>query len=99
MNTRPWSKLERCGLNGLLPIAIRQVRDTLLQVREAGMAILLVEQNVALAVEMSQRCYLLNRGLIEASGVTSDLMQDPVLADAIWTAPAMSLENQEPTTT
>jgi branched-chain amino acid transport system ATP-binding protein len=46
------------------------------------MAILLVEQNVRLAMEMSQRCYLLNRGVIEATGATSDLMQDPVLADA-----------------
>jgi ABC-type branched-subunit amino acid transport system ATPase component len=33
-------------------------------------------------MEMSQRCYLLNRGVIEATGATSDLMQDPVLADA-----------------
>jgi branched-chain amino acid transport system ATP-binding protein len=68
--------------SGLSPIAIRQVRDILLQVRGDGMAILLVEQNVRLAVEMSQRCYLLNRGVIEATGATSDLMQDPVLADA-----------------
>jgi len=68
--------------SGLSPIAIRHVRDTLLEVRKAGMAILLVEQNVPLAVEMSQRCYLLNRGLVEASKATSDLMQDPVLADA-----------------
>jgi branched-chain amino acid transport system ATP-binding protein len=68
--------------SGLSPIAIRQVRDILLQVRGDGMAILLVEQNVRLAMEMSQRCYLLNRGVIEATGATSDLMQDPVLADA-----------------
>jgi branched-chain amino acid transport system ATP-binding protein len=67
---------------GLSPIAIGRVRDILLQVRDGGMAILLVEQNVRLAVEMSQRCYVLNRGLIEASGATSDLVQDPALADA-----------------
>jgi branched-chain amino acid transport system ATP-binding protein len=68
--------------SGLSPIAIGRVRDTLLQVREAGMAILLVEQNVRLAVEMSRRCYVLNRGLIEASGPTAELVQDPALADA-----------------
>ena len=68
--------------SGLSPIAIAGVRDILLQVREAGTAILLVEQNVRLAVEMSQRCYVLNRGRIEASGPTSDLVQDPALADA-----------------
>ena len=79
-------RLRKCpqiSLNSRLsPIAIGRVRDILLQVRDAGMAILLVEQNVRLAVEMSQRCYVLNRGLIEASGATSDLVQDPALADA-----------------
>jgi branched-chain amino acid transport system ATP-binding protein len=68
--------------SGLSPIAIGQVRDLLLQVRDAGMAILLVEQNVRLAIEMSQRCYVLNRGLIEAAGETAELVKDPVLADA-----------------
>jgi branched-chain amino acid transport system ATP-binding protein len=68
--------------SGLSPIAIGRVRDILLQVRETGMAILLVEQNVRLAVEMSQRCYVLNRGQIEAEGATPDLVQDPALADA-----------------
>ena len=67
---------------GLSPIAIGRVRDILLQVRDAGMAILLVEQNVRLAVEMSERCYVLNRGRIEASGATSELVQDAALADA-----------------
>jgi branched-chain amino acid transport system ATP-binding protein len=68
--------------SGLSPIAIAQVRDLLLQVRDAGMAILLVEQNVRLAIEVSQRCYVLNRGLIEAAGETAELVKDPVLADA-----------------
>jgi branched-chain amino acid transport system ATP-binding protein len=68
--------------SGLSPIAIGQVRDILLEVRDAGMAILLVEQNVCLAVEMSQRCYVLNRGLIEAAGETAELVKDPALADA-----------------
>jgi branched-chain amino acid transport system ATP-binding protein len=67
--------------SGLSPIAIGHVRDILLQVRDTGMAILLVEQNVRLATEMSRRCYVLNRGLIEVSGATADLVEDPALAD------------------
>jgi branched-chain amino acid transport system ATP-binding protein len=67
--------------SGLSPIAIGHVRDILLQVRDTGMAILLVEQNVRLATEMSRRCYVLNRGLIEVAGVTADLVEDPALAD------------------
>jgi branched-chain amino acid transport system ATP-binding protein len=68
--------------SGLSPIAIGYVRDILLQVRETGMAILIVEQNVRLATEMSPRCYVLNRGLIDAEGPTDKLVQDPALADA-----------------
>jgi carboxylesterase len=83
--------------SGLSPIAIRQVRDILLQVRGAGMAILLVEQNVPLAVEISQRCYLLNRGLIEAAGATSDLMQDPALADAYLGGAGETSGSRQPT--
>jgi branched-chain amino acid transport system ATP-binding protein len=68
--------------SGLSPIAIGRVREILHQVRESGMAILLVEQNVRLAAEMSQRCYVLKRGLIGAEGPTAELIHDPSLADA-----------------
>lgn len=68
--------------SGLSPIAIGHVRDLLHQVKDTGMAILLVDQNIRLAVEMSERCYVLKRGLIEAEGATADLAKDPSLADA-----------------
>ncbi len=68
--------------SGLAPLAIARVRDILLQVRDGGMAILLVEQNVKLAVEMSRRCYVLSRGRMAAEGTTADLVSDPTLTDA-----------------
>ena len=69
--------------SGLSPIAVAQIRDMLQTVRQQdGMAMLLVEQNVALASALTGRCYLLNRGVIEAEGNTADLVNDPVLADA-----------------
>ena len=68
--------------SGLAPIAIANVRDILQQVRDSGTAILLVDQNVKLAVEMSKRCYVLNRGRIEAAGETAAMVHDPSLADA-----------------
>jgi branched-chain amino acid transport system ATP-binding protein len=68
--------------SGLAPIAIGRVRDILREVGATGTAILLVEQNVRLAVDLSQRCYVLNRGSIEAAGPTAELVQDPSLADA-----------------
>ncbi len=68
--------------SGLSPVAIAQVRDILHQVRDDGMAILLVEQNVRLAVEISRRSYVLTRGAISAEGPTAELIHDESLADA-----------------
>jgi len=68
--------------SGLSPVAIAQVRDMLLAVRAQGVTLLLVEQNVKLASELTTRCYLLNRGAIASEGATADLVEDPGLADA-----------------
>ena len=69
--------------SGLSPIAIAQIREMLQQVRrEDGMTMLLVEQNVSLATQLTTRCYLLNRGAIGSEGATAALAEDPGLADA-----------------
>jgi branched-chain amino acid transport system ATP-binding protein len=67
--------------SGLSPIAIGHLCDILGEVRDMGMAILVVEQNVRLATEMSRRYYVLNRGVIEAAGATADLVEKIALAD------------------
>lgn len=67
--------------SGLSPVAIATIRSILHDVAAAGTAILLVEQNVQLAVDLTQRCYVINRGVIEAEGATAELAQDPALAD------------------
>lgn len=67
--------------SGLSPVAIATIREILGGVAAAGTAVLLVEQNVQLAVAVTNRCYVLNRGVIEAGGATADLAQDPALAD------------------
>lgn len=67
--------------SGLSPVAIASIREILAGVAAAGTAVLLVEQNVQLAVAVTERCYVLNRGAIEAGGRTAELAQDPALAD------------------
>jgi branched-chain amino acid transport system ATP-binding protein len=68
--------------SGLSPIAVAGVRDILHQVRSTGMSILIVEQNIHLAAEVSERCYVLQRGRMAATGLTADVIHDPALADA-----------------
>ena len=67
--------------SGLSPVAIATIRTILREIAASGTAILLVEQNVQLAVALTDRSYVLNRGAVEAAGATADLAQDPALAD------------------
>lgn len=67
--------------SGLSPVAIATIRTILTDIAASGATILLVEQNVALAIALTQRCTVLNRGMIETTGDTAALAQDPALAD------------------
>lgn len=55
---------------GLAPIIIMQIFDTILQLREAGMTIFLVEQNANQALKLADRGYILENGriVLEDSG-------------------------------
>ncbi len=45
--------------------------------KRTGLAILLVEQNAALALEISRRAYVLEAGAVALSGASADLANDP----------------------
>ena len=47
-----------------------------------GMTILLVEQNVALALEIADRGYVMVNGRIEITGSAGDLIASPEIRDA-----------------
>ncbi|EMI5490766.1 high-affinity branched-chain amino acid ABC transporter ATP-binding protein LivF [Providencia stuartii] len=55
---------------GLAPIIIMQIFDTILQLREEGMTIFLVEQNANQALKLADRGYVLENGhiVLEDSG-------------------------------
>jgi len=59
---------------GLAPIVINRIRDALLRIRgETGLTILMVEQNIRLAFEVSDRIYVLVKGDIVGEGTTDSL--------------------------
>jgi branched-chain amino acid transport system ATP-binding protein len=63
---------------GLAPIIVEQMFDTLVALnKRTGLAILLVEQNAALALEISRRAYVLEAGAVVLSGPSADLANDP----------------------
>ena len=49
---------------GLAPIIIHTIGDIILKLKERGLSILLVEQNVALALRVCDYVYLLSNGRV-----------------------------------
>jgi branched-chain amino acid transport system ATP-binding protein len=63
---------------GLAPIMVREAFAVLSEFREAGIAILLVEQNVRSALRLAHRAYVLRQGEIALEGTGADLLADEV---------------------
>jgi branched-chain amino acid transport system ATP-binding protein len=61
---------------GLAPRIVRQLLQTIRVLNGKGLTILLVEQNVAVSLRLSQYAYVLENGRIVASGSGSELLQD-----------------------
>jgi len=61
---------------GLAPIMIAEVMKIIRELKDKGETILLVEQNSALALTVSQRAYILENGHIVYSGSAEELARD-----------------------
>jgi branched-chain amino acid transport system ATP-binding protein len=61
---------------GLAPVVISQVFAALRTLKSRGMTILLIEQNAHLALELSDRAYILDQGRIVQSGVSKEFAED-----------------------
>ena len=62
---------------GLAPIVVDTLMETIRELRERGMTVLLVEQNAGRALEISDRAYVLEVGQITREGPGKDLLDDP----------------------
>lgn len=58
---------------GLAPIMVDAMFDMIKQVHSAGISVLIVEQNVARALDVSRRAYVLEHGEVIMSGDSADL--------------------------
>jgi len=65
---------------GLMPRLVSQIREIIAALNRDGVAILLVEQNVPLTLEASQRVYFMEKGSIRHQAAASELkIDDPVI--------------------
>ena len=62
---------------GLAPLVVEKIFEVIRSVAAEGVTILLVEQNANLALEFSQRAYVMESGTITLTGSGADLLADP----------------------
>ena len=62
---------------GLAPLIVREIFRIIVQLREQGVSILLIEQNARAALEVADHGYVLETGAIALHGPASDLAGDP----------------------
>lgn len=61
---------------GLAPILVDEVLDTVRKLKEKGMTILLIEQNVREALDLADRGYVLQTGRVVVEGTGKELLAD-----------------------
>ena len=62
---------------GLAPLMVQKIFETVLEIAREGVTILLIEQNAKLALEVSDRGYVMESGEITLSGDAKQLLSDP----------------------
>ena len=67
---------------GLAPALINELFDVLLELRDEGISILLVDQMAGLALSVADRGYILESGRVVHEGATTEIRENPALENA-----------------
>jgi branched-chain amino acid transport system ATP-binding protein len=73
---------------GVAPLLVRHIFDALAELKRQGMTMLLVEQNMKLALQLADRAYVLRTGSVVLSGTSQELLSDDRVAKAYLGAAA-----------
>ena len=66
---------------GLAPFVVRQIEDVIRELNADGITVLLVEQNIPVALDVADRAHILAKGEIVHSGSAADVRDDEELLD------------------
>lgn len=69
---------------GLAPVMVDQLREVLLEIREQGVTVLLVEQDVSFALQVADRGYVIENGTVVREGSARSLEDDPQIRRAYF---------------
>ena len=67
---------------GLAPIMVQKIFEVVRDVSKSGVTILLIEQNARLALQISQRAYVMDGGLITLAGESKSVLDNPKVREA-----------------
>ncbi len=67
---------------GLAPAVVLDMFQAIREINEGGTSVLLVEQNVAMAMEIARRAYVMEEGRIVAEGLAGELLERPEIRKA-----------------
>jgi len=67
---------------GLAPLAVQKIFETVRAIASQGVTLLLVEQNARMALEVSQRGYVLEGGRVAVSDDSQSLLRSPAVRAA-----------------
>ena len=62
---------------GIAPVIVERIAETIVQLKRSGLSILLSEQNVGFAEAVSDRAYMLEKGQIRWAGTMAELAANP----------------------
>jgi branched-chain amino acid transport system ATP-binding protein len=64
---------------GLAPVIVQSIARLLSDLRDAGIAVLLAEQNHHMALRVADRCYFIEKGRIAFSGAAAEARESAVV--------------------
>ena len=66
---------------GIMPVLVDEMFELFTRLRDQGMTILLVEQNVERALSIADRAYILDQGLVVHQASASQMLADPAIQE------------------
>ena len=60
---------------GLAPLVVRDIFEVLRQINADGVTVLLAEQNARMALELADRAYILEQGMVAGEGTAREMLQ------------------------
>jgi len=67
---------------GLAPLLVQKIFDTVVEIRKQGVAVLLVEQNAFMALQIADYGYVIETGEIVLQGKGAELLENPQVKEA-----------------